>query len=297
VVNYKYTEFASSLFQSRKEVSDMNAQQETIRQPVLFHGTTADRIAEVGFGLAVLSGLAAAISGPGTRLGFWYFMTGFSLLRVAAIGGGIAAILSVIGGVMARHEHKSSIFYAAAAGILIGLIAFGIPTSWAYKAGKMPLIHDITTDMENPPQFKAIMPLRQDAQNPATYGGQEIAVKQASAYPDIRPLILPVSKQAAFDTALLTAKNMGWQIVDSNRQEGRIEAIATTLWFGFKDDIVVRVSDAENGSSRVDIRSTSRVGLSDIGTNAARVRTYLRKLGGAGVSVSANANSGGDIAY
>jgi uncharacterized protein (DUF1499 family) len=274
----------------------MNAQQETMRQPVLSQGTMADRIAEAGFGLALLAGIVAIIAGPGTRLGFWYFMTGFSLLKIAAIGGGIAAVLSLIGGVMARHEHKSSIFYAAAAGILIGLLTFGIPTSWVYKAGKMPMIHDITTDMENPPQFKAIMPLRQNAENPVTYGGRETAVQQASAFPDIRPAILPVNWQAAFDTALLTARNMRWDIVDSNRQEGRIEAVATTLWFGFKDDIVVRVTPLSEGS-RVDIRSTSRVGLSDIGTNAARVRTFLAYLTTMNVPAVTGGNSSGDVGY
>lgn len=273
----------------------MNAQQETIRQPVLSHGTMADRISEAGFGLALLAGIAAVISGPGTRLGFWYFMTGFSLLRVAAIGGAIASVLSLVGGVMARHEHRSSIFYAAAAGILIGLLTFGIPMSWVYRAGKMPMIHDITTDMENPPQFKAVMPLRQDAQNPPTYGGPETATQQSSAYPDIRPLILPVNWQSAFDTALLTARNMGWDIVDSNRQEGRIEAVATTLWFGFKDDIVVRVTAVPDGS-RVDIRSTSRVGRSDIGTNAARVRKFLASF--TTLSEPASGSSGStDVGY
>jgi hypothetical protein len=255
----------------------MNVQQETIRHPVLSHGTLGDRLAESGFGLAVLAGLGAAVAGFGTRWGWWYFMTGFSLLKTAAIGGGIAAVLSLIGGVMARHEHRGSIFFVAAAGILVGLLAFGIPGSWAYRAMKMPLIHDITTDMLNPPQFKAIMPLRYDAANPATYGGQDIAAKQSGAYPDIRPLMLPMPVQTAFATALLTAQNMGWQIVDSNSREGRIEAIATTFWFGFKDDIVVRVTPAL-GNSRVDVRSTSRVGLSDIGTNAERVRVFLKKM-------------------
>jgi len=255
----------------------MNTQQVTIRQPILSHGTMGDRLAEAGFGLAVLAGITAAASGFGTKWGWWYFTTGFSLLKVAAIGGGIAAVLSLLGGVMARHEHRNTIFYAAAGGILIGLLVFGFPMSWAYKANTMPRIHDITTDMENPPQFKAIMPFRQDAVNPVIYGGPEIAVQQSSAYPDIRPLALLVNWQAAFDTALQTARDMGWNIVDSNRQEGRIEAVATTFWFGFKDDIVVRVTPVSDGS-RVDVRSTSRVGGSDIGTNAARIRKYLALL-------------------
>jgi uncharacterized protein (DUF1499 family) len=269
----------------------MNAHQETLQQPVISHGTVANRIAEVGCGLAVLAGIAAAFSGFGTKWGWWYFMTGFSLLKVSAISGGIAAVLSLIGGVMAKHERRSSTFFFAASGILIGLIVAGIPMSWAYQAGKLPMIHDITTDMANPPQFKAIMPLRAGAENPAAYGGPETAFQQSTAYPDIRPLMLPVPQHTAFDKALFTATNSGWQIVDSNEREGRIEAVATTFWFGFKDDIVIRVTPVAGGS-RVDVRSTSRVGLSDVGTNAERVRTFLKKMNGPGESSSASESPG-----
>lgn len=269
----------------------MNAQQEILRQPAVSHGTLADRITEAGCGLAVLAGITAALSGFGTKWGWWYFMTGFSLLKVAAISGGIGAVLSLVGGTMARHEHRGSIFFIAAAGILLGLLAAGIPMSWAYRAEKMPMIHDITTDMTNPPQFKAIMPLRQGAENPPTYGGPKTAAQQYSAYPDIRPLMLPMTQQTAFDKALQTAKNTGWQIVDSSKREGRIEAIATTFWFGFKDDIVVRVTPVVDGS-RVDVRSTSRVGLSDIGTNAERIRTFLKKMNEPGAGSSSGESPG-----
>jgi uncharacterized protein (DUF1499 family) len=70
---------------------------------------------------------------------------------------------------------------------------------------------------------------------------------------------------------------MGWQIVDANASEGRIEATDTTFWFGFKDDIVIRVA-ATSGGSRIDVRSVSRVGRSDVGTNAKRIRCYLKRL-------------------
>jgi uncharacterized protein (DUF1499 family) len=71
---------------------------------------------------------------------------------------------------------------------------------------------------------------------------------------------------------------MDWKIVDENREEGRIEATATTRWFGFKDDVVIRIAPSDGNGSRVDIRSVSRVGLSDVGTNARRIRTFLKKF-------------------
>ena len=78
---------------------------------------------------------------------------------------------------------------------------------------------------------------------------------------------------------------MGWEIVGSNAEEGRIEATDTTLWFGFKDDVVVRIQP-RGDESLVDVRSLSRVGKSDVGTNAQRIRAYLRKFDEMGRSSS-----------
>ena len=70
---------------------------------------------------------------------------------------------------------------------------------------------------------------------------------------------------------------MGWEVVAADPAAGRIEAVATTFWFGFKDDIVVRVAPAGAGSL-IDARSKSRVGVGDLGTNAQRLRAYLERL-------------------
>jgi uncharacterized protein (DUF1499 family) len=123
----------------------------------------------------------------------------------------------------------------------------------------------------------AILPLRRDASNPPGYGGEAIAAQQLKAYPDVRPLTLTVPPDAAFEKALRAAREAGWDIVESRPDQGRIEATDTTLWFGFKDDIVVRVTASDSGS-RIDVRSVSRVGKSDIGTNATRIRNYLSRI-------------------
>ncbi len=149
------------------------------------------------------------------------------------------------------------------------------------KAQELPRIHDITTDTEDPPRFTAVLLLRKNAHNSPEYGGPRIAEQQHAAYPDIRPLLVTMPKAQAFDHALAIARSLGWLIVDANPGEGRIEATDTTFWFGFKDDVVVRVTAAPGGS-RVDVRSESRVGLSDIGTNAARIRSFLSKREHAG---------------
>ncbi len=255
----------------------MNTHQEAMKQTYTSPVTIADKIARVGFALAVLAGIAAAFAGWGSRWGWWHFMTGFAVLQISAIGGIVAAAVSLVGGITVRHEHHPSAFLLAAAGILIGLVTAGIPWSWLHTAKTMPPIHDISTDMVNPPQFVSIMPLRQNAENSAAYEGPVVAAQQQTYYPDIKPIILPLAVSTTFDSALRTAKDMGWHIVAADASAGRIEAVATTFWFGFKDDVVVRITSAPGGS-RVDIRSVSRVGLSDVGTNANRIRSFLHKL-------------------
>jgi uncharacterized protein (DUF1499 family) len=254
----------------------MNTQQETLKQTYTSHAI-ADAVTWAGFGLAILAGISAMLAGLGARWGWWYFVTGFTILQAAAIGGIVAALVSLVGGISVRHEHHRSAFVVAAAGIFVGLVTAGIPWSWYHTAKAMPPIYDISTDMTNPPQFDKIMPLRKNAENSAIYEGSVVAAQQQMYYPDIRPVTLPIAELTAFDYALKTAKDMGWQIVDANASAGRIEAIATTFWFGFKDDVVVRITSVPGGS-RVDVRSVSRVGSGDMGTNSNRIRSFLSEL-------------------
>src|SRR5262249_59322598 len=156
-------------------------------------------------------------------------------------------------------------------------ITTGRATYWPPRATTVPRIHTTTTDTENPPQLIAALPLRKGAENTAEYGGPKLAAEQKKGYPDLAPLMLPAPPQAAFERAKSAAQQMGWNIIAADEKAGRIQATDTTSWFGFTDDIVVRVAAAPNGS-RVDVRSVSRVGRSDIGTNAKRIRSFLEKL-------------------
>jgi uncharacterized protein (DUF1499 family) len=153
----------------------------------------------------------------------------------------------------------------------------GVPWQMKRTVQNVPAIHDISTDTDHPPEFVALLPLRKDAPNGTAYGGPEIAAQQHRAYPNIQPLTLHVPAEKAFSQALKAMDAMGWDIVDASPAEGRIEATDTTFWFGFKDDIVVRIS-AKGDDSLVDVRSVSRVGKSDVGTNAKRIRKYEQKL-------------------
>ena len=230
-----------------------------------------------GIVLLIVSGITAALAGFGSRWEWWYFRTGFEILRWSAFGGMAAAGVSVLGLVLSLRSRTYGGAALAAFAVLIALVVAGIPWSWMQKTKQVPPIHDITTDTNNPPQFVASLPLRKNAANPAVYGGPDIAAQQLKAYPDIQPLQSDLSPAVAFDKALKASRDMGWTIVDSNTGEVRIEAMDTTFWFGFKDDIVVRIAQDASGS-RIDIRSVSRVGKGDVGTNAERIRSFLKRM-------------------
>lgn len=232
--------------------------------------------------LAIATAAAALVmllaTGPGTRLGLWPWQTGLSLLRWAAYTGMAAGAAGIV--LLALHALPRWRPLGLALPLMVVLIsaaAFGPPLYMLAQARKVPPIHDITTDIEHPPQFVALLPERRKAPNGFEYGGPEVAAQQAKAYPDITPRLIALQPVDALQHSLDAARALGWRIVATDGIEGRIEATATTVWFGFEDDIVIRVQPAGQGS-RVDVRSMSRVGSSDVGANAKRIREFFAKL-------------------
>lgn len=215
-------------------------------------------------------------SGPGTRFGAWHWSFGLGLLRWAAYLGIAAAIASLAGLSIpgARRGHAGVL----AVSLIAALAAVGAPLGFQQAARSVPPIHDVTTDPADPPAFVAVRPLRAGAANPPEYGGAEVAAQQRAAYPDIQPLVLALPVKEAFARAHRAAKALGWEVVAVDAAAGRLEATDTTRWFGFKDDVVVRVLPAGTTGSRIDVRSKSRVGRSDAGANADRVRRFLAAL-------------------
>lgn len=226
--------------------------------------------------LAVVAAALLPSSGLGTRFGLWSFATGFELLRYAAYAGLAALLIALIALLVPRLRAAQGRWLAAALVLSAGVVA--VPAYWMLMARAVPPIHDISTDVDDPPSFVEVAALREDAPNPITYGGAEVAAAQQAAYPHIQPLVLATTRDEAFAIAREAAGEMGWEIVSSDREDGRIEATDTTLWFGFKDDVVIRVRADADGRSRIDVRSKSRVGKSDVGANAARVKTYLDRV-------------------
>lgn len=234
-------------------------------------------LARAGFVIALAAVVAALMGSLGTHYGSWNFKTGISVFRWAAYGAIAGTVLSLMGLIASIRIVIQRGFLPALVGLLISGVIMGTALYWKHVADSVPPIHDITTDTQDPPRFVEILRLLKRADNSPVYGGKEIAARQQRAYPDIVPLILRISPGEAFERALATARSMGWQIIDDNESAGRIEAVATTFWFGFMDDIVIRIRPDGSGS-RVDIRSESRVGVSDLGKNAVRIRKFLAAM-------------------
>jgi uncharacterized protein (DUF1499 family) len=233
-------------------------------------------LALITTGIAALSLVLLALAGPFYRFGLLTLPSAFTQLRWAHYIGAVAVVLALTSGWLAHRRGRRLQTWAMAPALLGGLFAAIVPLQLQWRMREAPPIHDISTDLENPPEFKAVVPLRKDAPNglerPAA-----VAEEQRRAYPDLAPVTLPLRAEQAFDRALAVAQQQGWLIVTADKTSGRLEATATTAWFGFEDDVVVRLTPWGAGT-RVDVRSVSRVGLNDSGRNARRIRDYLAEL-------------------
>lgn len=247
----------------------------------MFHRPTnpvSHRLSRLAFYLACLAALTVAACGPVHRylhvdldIALIVFRFGFYLAAAA-----IALALATI--VPTRPGDRRRGFLAALLALAIGVAGAWSPAQWLLQARATPRINDITTDTANVPAMVVTQQMRHGAPNPPAYPGPSAATQQRAVYPDIVPIVLGASPADAFRKADEVAMAMGWEIVARAPADGRIEAIDTSDWFGLTDDIVIRIR-AEGGSgSRIDIRSKSRVGESDFGVNARRIRAFTERM-------------------
>ena len=228
-------------------------------------------ITRVGWG-AILLGTASilllAASAIGYRQGWWPVLRALDVATWgawAAIAGAVLAMVA-LGLWIARRRGGGGI---AALGLVLSLPVLIAAGAWQYVTLTTPPMNDISTDTEDPPVFWFTA-------TPSDYPAQN-TVPQRAAYPDVRPLELPLSVGEAFLAALALVEARGWEILSSDPAESQIEAIATSRLFGFEDEVVIRVTETDTGA-RVDIRSRSRLGQIDRGANARRIKAFLADL-------------------
>jgi len=236
--------------------------------------------------LAVIALMTAstlmAVSGPAFRMEWIALSDAFSWLRLGAQLAAVAAILGILTIIVAGLCKRWGAVLTGAVAAVVAVTMIAMPVQMKQRAQTVPPIHDITTDMDNPPAFVALARAREAAPNAVDYPGVDTARQQRAAYPMLRPitLMVPMAQVQTATRDLIAAR--GWQLAEASPTALEataitLEATATTRWFGFKDDVVVRLTDTSDGV-RVDMRSASRLGKSDLGTNAERIQDFLEDL-------------------
>ena len=202
-------------------------------------------------------------------------LPGFMSFVYSAMAGGGIAILGVIALVMNLRNGKPALGKAVLA-FLIGAVGFGALSLLRSTAADYPFIHDVTTDLENPPEY-AELSIPEDNLR-GTDGVEDWKAKHREGYGDLDGITVEMTPAEVVAKAEELAKERGWTVAAAAPEEGRFEAVAYASWIKFEDIVVLRAVPNEDGGTRVDMRSISRVGASDLGENAKRIREFLSAL-------------------
>lgn len=225
--------------------------------------------------LLIVAGVLIGVSGPAYKAEWIELGTSFTWLRQGAqlaMGAALLGLITLIlAGVLRRW--RPALVGALVTLAVVAMVA--IPMQMKERAQSVPPIHDITTDMENPPVFRLLATAREEAPNAVDYPGAETAKQQQLAYPQLKPIVLEAPLARVMEAVQRQVQARGWEIAGTT--DNTIEATATTRWFGFKDDVAIRMTETERGV-QVDMRSASRLGKSDLGTNAERIQVFLEDL-------------------
>jgi uncharacterized protein (DUF1499 family) len=270
------------------------------------------KFAAFALGLSIFAVLWFVAAAVGTKLGLWNWQFGLGVMTItwgpmllmAAAGISVLAVIIAL----IKSPRKQALMLAVAA-LLISGLAFGRVAAFGAGAARLPPLHDIQTDWDNPIQPSDALVTEREATgalNPIEdapviaaaadgrwpgMGGRLVSEVQEEAefdtathespkdtpYPMLAPLVTAAAPDAAYTAALAAVESRGWTVVLADPEAGTIEATEESFWFGFKDDVMIRVLSDEMGA-RIDVRSTSRVGLSDLGANAKRVRDLLDEI-------------------
>ena len=216
--------------------------------------------------LGALSCLLLPLLGiVGTRWHWWPYTLGLMLLMAAL---GLAILLLPL-----ALWHRQ--WLAALPPLLLLMLVF----PFLLRGLTLPVIHDISTDTAHPPSLTAASRLRSASDHPTDYEGEALARRQAATWPSLGPLLLPYPPGQVHRRVRNLIAQRGWTLTADNEQQ--LEAVVSSRLFGFRDDVAIRLTPVENDAevhTRVDMRSASRVGKSDLGANAERIRAFLADL-------------------
>ena len=230
-----------------------------------------------GLSLSFFAVLFIIGSGPGHRFFNLELKTSLQLFALAGYQAVAAIFFLIAASLCLKIAGQRNLYKWTALGLIMSLPIATSAIRMKRVAGRVPRIHDITTDFSDPPQFVRLLPVREKCPNGARYGGAAVFEQQLQNYPHIFTVEIAEPMELIFEKSLKFAKEFGWEIVDSDISTGRIEATDTSFWFGFKDDVVIRLRK-KDGGVKLDLRSASREGISDLGVNAKRIHKSFQKF-------------------
>ncbi len=233
------------------------------------------RLASFALWAGVIAIVLPVLGGLGTRLGIWFYGVGVLLVPLGLLSGISGLALGLIALLRQRKAGESPALAASGTGLsALGTLYLG---GVVLSGFIVPAIHNISTDIEDPPEFTMAASLRGEGANPLFYDSETIGPVQREGYPDLGPLEIDMPRDQAYELVRGVLVDMGLELVREAPEEGEIEAVATTFWFGFKDDLVVRLRETDAGA-RMDVRSVSRVGIGDLGANAERIFEIIGRV-------------------
>lgn len=281
---------------------------ETDTQDAGWRGT----LAKGALGLSLFAVLWFVAAALGVKFGLWGWKFGLGKMtadwgpKLLMLAIGVSVIALIISLIQAPRKRA---FILALAALLISGLSMGRVLAFGGQAMRLPPIHDVQTDWSKPIRpSEALAAARLEtadankiedapviemdeaaqkrwprqnlrpvsiAQEEAEFVPEEQDSPKVAPYPKLDTYVAPAAPAEAFAAILAIVEDRGWEIVSADAAAGRIEATETSFWFGFKDDVMIRILPEEEGGSRIDVRSISRVGLSDLGANAKRVRSLL----------------------
>ena len=247
--------------------------------------TRVERLIKLALLLCFGSVLAALVAAIGSGQGWWHFRLGFDLLRYAVYAAGAGVLLALVALFVGRRA-RSRLYFANVVGLVAAAGFLLFVGNQVRTARSVPAIHDVTTNLEDPPLFYRLQIREDNLENVPVEGRPDLErlpmqerwrTLHREAYGDIATIRVPWDVPETVRRARALAADRGWDIVSTD-ERGIVEATDTSFFFRFKDDVVIRARPAPNGGSLVDMRSISRVGVSDVGVNAERVRDFLADL-------------------
>jgi hypothetical protein len=250
-------------------------------------GVWARRITNAALVLSIGGLVAALIAAVGSAQGAWHFRIGFVILRYAfyaAIAGGL---LALIGLALSRRSGVAGLGGRNLLALAVALVFVVYLGMHIRTARSVPAIHDVATNLDDLPQFRALRVREDNLENVPDMERPELAAMKPEerwkaihreAYGDIQAVRVPWTVAETVAKAQALAVKKGWEVAHVDPARGTLEATDTSFFFRFKDDVVIRARKDPEGGTIVDMRSISRVGGSDVGVNARRVREFLKDL-------------------